>query len=338
MRSRTFNLAMRSGPRAPGRAAGPAFASWAPLRDCTRVQGIADALGTEEPGDDDPPTVLDALENLAAILAWAAPAGKAKAAARAIARRRAAEPTVELELIEEGERVGWFGERMPARVRRGSAEGLYLLEGGREVDPIELRFVPPYLGVRAPFDPIAGINGPLIIHAEATPIEEAAFYISTRPVSAADVEAFCRVTRRRRSDPPEGSDPDGPAVDISWETASAFCRFVHGRLPHVGERRAATRGGTGDARGHRRVDGRPRADRGEREGPRDRPQRRGTDSRPPGALEGPRLGDQARRLAARSLNWLCGSAYPTLLLHCSAPPFTWLLSLSPFFFASVSLR
>ena len=72
------------------------------------------------------------------------------------------------------------------------------------------------------------------------------YYISKNPVTVAQYRKFCTDAGRKMPDAPEwGWKDDHPIVNVNWEDADAYCRWVGGYLPSEAQWEKAARGGDG---------------------------------------------------------------------------------------------
>ncbi len=70
------------------------------------------------------------------------------------------------------------------------------------------------------------------------------FYLAQTPVTVAQYQVFCKVTRKEMPDPPEwGWFDDHPMVNVTWQDAVDFCKWVGVRLPTEAEWEYAAREG-----------------------------------------------------------------------------------------------
>lgn len=74
------------------------------------------------------------------------------------------------------------------------------------------------------------------------------FWIHTTEVTVASYRVFAAATGRGMVDVPSWANEAHPVVNVTWENAQAYCRWIGGRLPSEAEWEYAARGGRGGQR------------------------------------------------------------------------------------------
>lgn len=72
------------------------------------------------------------------------------------------------------------------------------------------------------------------------------FYISNTEVTVAQYRKFCEAQRRSLPPQPSSSSENNPVVNITWEEALTFCKWLQGRLPAEAEWEYIASGGLPD--------------------------------------------------------------------------------------------
>ncbi|MBI3722558.1 SUMF1/EgtB/PvdO family nonheme iron enzyme, partial [bacterium] len=133
---------------------------------------------------------------------------------------------------------GFSGERLPRGMRRSHEKPVLLWDTGRGFE-IEMVHVPPG-------DFKMGSEDSEAWHQEKPehdhPMPEG-YWIGRKETQWREYLLFCAATKHRRPDRPGAADTDDhPVVNVSWEDADAFCKWVGLSLPTEAQWEKAARG------------------------------------------------------------------------------------------------